>query len=177
MWPRLRLTPEEAQYVSKYASMSKPGSPGKPGVVRRMYPGTLIIDATNRTPSYQFGIARRCRVFGIALAGDLNCFDLQFTDTAGEVFQITPVTSPHFQAGPNDLPFGTYGSPPVAGPVFPGHVSGPGVFEPNILLLPNQTLTVLGQAVADATVIPEARIDFTLFVWEFPGMKGSPIRQ
>ena len=177
MWPRLRLTPEEAAYVQKYTAQTKPGVANKPGVIRRMYPGTLIIDATVRTPIYQFAIARRCRVFAINFAGDLNCFNLQIEDSAGEQFQITPMSSPHFQAGPNDLPIGTYGSPPVAGPVFPGMVLGPGVFDPNIRLLSNQTLSVRGQAVADATVIPEARIDFTLFVWEFPGMPDSPARQ
>lgn len=177
MWPQLRLTPEEAQYVQKYTSQSKPGRPTKPGVVRRMYPGTLIVSATNRLPNYQFAIARRCRVFGISIAGDLNCFNLQITDSAGEQFQMTPLTSPHFQAGPNDLPIGTYGSPPVPGPIFPGFVDGPAVFEPNILLLPNQTLTISGQAVADATVFVDARIDFSLYVWEFPGMRGSPARQ
>lgn len=171
-WPRLRITPEEAKHVGKYAD-SRPGKK-KPGVRRRMYPGTLILSNTIRTPVYQFAIASRCRVFGLTFAGDWNCFLLQFSDSAGETFEITPLTTAHFGTGPNTLPYGTFGSPPVPGPVFPGFTPAPAVFDPQILLLPNQTLSIQGQAAADITTIPDARLDFVLHVWEFPDMEGSP---
>jgi hypothetical protein len=171
-WPRLRLTPEEAKHVGKYTD-TRVGKK-KPGVMRSMYPGTLIVSPQMRTPIYQFAIATRSRVFAITFAGDWNCFQLQISDSAGEVFQMTPLTTAHFGTGPNTLPFGTFGSPPVAGPVFPGYTPAPCIFDPNILLLSNQTLSIAGFGTADSSIVPDARLDFTLHVWEFPGMNGSP---
>ncbi len=174
-WPRLRLTPDEAKHVSKYTIAPSARGGGKPGVRRRMYPGTLIISSTVRTPVYQFAVASRTRVFGLTIAGDWNCFLLQVTDTAGEVFQMTPISSAHFGTGPNALPFGSFGTPPVPG-AFPGYTPAPCIFDPQILLLPNQSLAISGQAAADHTIVRDARIDFTLHVWEFPGIDGSPSR-
>lgn len=172
-WPKLRLTPDEAIHVGKYAD-SRVGKK-KPGVVRRAYPGTLILSATNRLPTYNFAVARRARIFALTFAGDLNAFLLQIQDATGEVVNMSPLSTTHFGTGANDLPYGTFGSPPVPGPVFPGSSNVPFIFDPNLLLLPNQTISVNGSSTA-GDAVEDARLDFVLHAWEFPGMEGSPDR-
>jgi len=171
MWPRFRLTKEEAKYNSKYDS---PGS--KPAVLRRIYPGFLELSQEVRSPTYTFQISRRCRIMGFTVSGDCQYFRIEFVDITGEQFTSGPIYLPNLIGGwTQNVLSNVY-------PVFTTdlinpdkHYHYPYIFEPNIVLAPNQTLTVNGSQIINFQQgDPTKRIDFCLHVYEFPGMPGSP---
>jgi len=170
-WPRFRLTKEEAKYNSKYAA---PGL--KPAVLRRMYPGFLELTEEVRSPSYTFQIARRSRVMGVTFSGDIQYFRIEFIDITGEQFTAGPVYIPNL--------IGCW-TQNVLSNIYPANVTdlvavdkhyhSPYIFEPNIVLAPNQTLTINGTQIVDFQQgDPTKRVDFVIHVYEFPEMPGSP---
>lgn len=190
-WPRLILTDEEKEWCVKYYDPNNP----KPFVKRRMYPGFLQLTEQQRNPIQSFNIARRSRVFGIDFAGDLPQFKIRLKDVTGE--EYTPDAVP-----PNLLVSGSgfnamalwYGNTivnstalyPFRGALATGRYQNSYIFEPAIILAPNQTLTVEGQesqppvtVTPDPPLLPETiapfRLDMTLHVWEFPGMDGGQV--
>lgn len=168
-WPRLRLTPEEAKSSSKYFDPRV----GRRGVLRRIYPGFLLLNTTVRLPIFPFNIARRARVFGMTFAGDVNRFKLALETVSGEQHTAEPVFVPSLIGGFNQATIGI--SPTSAAPV--AQALGywqPYIIEPNIVLLPNQTLTIRGRQ-TEPRVATDYRLDFCLHVWEFPAMAGSPL--
>jgi hypothetical protein len=179
-WPRFKLTPYEAKYVSKYSSPED----NRRGVLRRFYPGYLELNETSRLPTFSFNIARKSRVLGFSASGDISKFLITITDATGEQYTVGQVNAgllltggsrriPGINASTTDL---TY-----------YHILVPfttdiHIFEPNISLAPNQTLTFQGFETEpygynrpEETEPANYRIDFVLHVYEFPGMPGSPL--
>lgn len=173
-WPRLVLTDYEKRFMQKYADPDD----NRRGPLRRMYPGVLRLDADTRLPVQNFNIARRSRVFGISFAGDIEHFRIQITDATGEQYTAVPVYVPHLAPGyAQSLPGVVNGIGPQP---LVGGFNDIYIINPNILLQPNQTLTVSGFETEPRGFIPsegefDFQIDFTLHVWEFPGMPGSPL--
>jgi len=164
MWPRLRLTNEEKAYVQKYADPSKPGR----GVLRRLYAGHLALTGAVRTPTFTFQISRRSRVFGLTFSGDVTRFRVEIITSSGELHTPQPVYLPHLQPG---FMQSEQGVAPGATPSWFSVL--PYIFEPSLVLLPNQTLNLNGFP-TDVFQDVDYRVDMALHVWEFPGMLGSP---
>jgi hypothetical protein len=178
-WPRFKLTPFEAKFLTKYSSPDD----NRRGVLRRFYPGKLELNENTRLPTYDFNIARKSRVFGLSMSGDLSNFRITLGDATGEQYLIGPIEPALLITGPlyNNL------SPDftqIAPTFIPGFSTNIHIFEPNISLAPNQTLTIQGFETEPYGFTNPApgeysnanyRIDFTLHVWEFPGMPGSPL--
>lgn len=178
-WPRMRITPEEGRYSSKYEDPRT----NKQMVLRRMYTNELNIGAALRQDSVQFQISRRCRVFGLTAAGDLDAFLIELIDSTGEQYTAGPVHlvnllkgwSPDIDdAGGFDRTLLAPG-PPVAYPVVTVTDCGPFIQEPNIVLAPNQSLNLNVTPAAPSNEVTDFRVEVTLHVYEFPGMPGSPL--
>jgi len=174
MWPRFRLTPDEAKYSSKYEN---PGTPQVPAL-RRFYYGFLNLNSTIRQDQETFQISRRSRLFGMTASGDVNLVEVQISDITGENFttDFTPLIN---------LLGGTVFDPRsnsefiTNGGLRTGFVINPGsnlplLFEPNIVLAPNQTITITGRPI-DPSITAPLHISINFHVWEFPGMPGSPV--
>src|SRR5712671_2307064 len=115
MWPRFKLTQEEAKYCSKYE-----GETGKQHVLRRIYYGVINITPTIRQDSETFQIARRSRVMGLTASGDVNLIEVQISDITGEQFNtdFTPLS---------DLLCGTNWDPRSTGFYNPAIVTSVGI--------------------------------------------------
>ena len=177
MWPRFRLTQEEAKYCSKYE-----GETGKQHVLRRIYYGQLNLNPTVRLDTETFQIARRSRLMGITASGDIQLVEIQITDITGEQFTADFIPLCDLLCGTNWDPrsVGFY-NPAVVTTVGPntGNVIGtrtysPFIIEPAIVLAPNQTVSVAGRMIDPERQGP-AHVSICFHAWEFPGMPGSPI--
>jgi hypothetical protein len=170
-WPRLILTTEEKEWSHKYSDPTKSGRP----VIRRMYPGHLELSSTQRQDVFNFQISRRSRIFGLTLSGDVEYFQLQIQTSSGELHTADPVFVPQLMSGYNQSPLGLWGAP-VVNPTRAGGYQVPYIFEPNILLYPNQTVQFRSlEVIPFDENFPDQRLDMVLHVWEFPGMPGSPL--
>ena len=167
-WPTLKLTKEEAVWITKYYDPSK----GRRGVLRRMYPGDLSLNSTERQPNFNLQIGRRSRVFGFTFAGDIDRFRIQIITATGEKHTAVPTRIPHLTTGYNMSPQGVYGVGATPSMALPSLF--PYIADPNIVLEPNETLSINGFQTEDR-VATDYRIDFVVHVWEFPGMPGSPL--
>lgn len=187
-WPRMKLTPgEERSGQTKYFDHTR----GARGVLRRAYPGYLSLTATNRNPVFNFSIARRCRVFGLTASGDLPQFKIQISDSSGEQYLANPVSVPALFGGYAELPPPAYGAltlgaqggfPPTVADVANAlgwaaaqgspKTYSPFIFEPNIVLSANQTLTVNGYPLTDYDSV-NYRMDLCFHVWEFPSWQNG----
>lgn len=179
-WPRFRLTPEEAKYNSKYEEPGKPKIP----VIRRIYPGELNITPSIRQDQETFQISRRSRLFGMTGSGDVNQLEVQIIDITGEQFTTDFVPLQLLLGGPSWDPR----SIEFYNPIFLGPPNGlrtgfvvvmhptltPHIFEPNITLAPNQTVSFVARPIDPGRTGP-IHVDLCLHVWEFPGMPGSPL--
>lgn len=173
-WPRTKLTKEEKQWCRKYDEPQKPGR----GVLSRIYAGSLVLSSTQRNPIFPFQISRRSRVYALTICGDVERFKLTIITSSGELHTPQPVRIPHLLPGWNQSPQGLGpAEPPIASPPVAGSYEDPYVFDPNIVLLPNQTLNINGQQTEpfDGAADIDYRIDMALHVLEFPGMPGSPL--
>lgn len=191
-WPRMKLTPqEEKNGVSKYYEPAT----GKRGVLRKIYPGQLILNQTIRNPIFSFQIARRCRVFGLTASGDIGQFKVQIQDSSGEQYLAQPVSLAALLGGYAELPPPAFSSPPhptIATGGFPPVQPQPGVntlgwpvnigmpftiapliFEPNIVLDSNQVLQISGYPLTDYNSV-NYRVDLCFHVWEFPAWQLGP---
>jgi hypothetical protein len=164
-WPRLILTPEEEKWSTKYFDPTT----NRRGVLRRIYQGSLEINETQRNPIWNFQIARRCRVFGLTGIGDVDQLRMQFQDASGEQYYVNPILGTQVFGG-----WAASGLQPTLPNLnTPQRSVGltmylcPFIFEPNIVLRPNQVLNIIGEP-----VLPYAgqayRIDLAIHVWEFP---------
>ncbi len=86
-WPRCVLTPYEQQYMNKYPNPDD----NRRGPLRRFYPGVLRLDADQRRPTFNLGISRRTRVFGLSVSGDVEHFRVNIEDSTGEQFTADTV--------------------------------------------------------------------------------------
>lgn len=178
MWPRFKITPEENQYSTKYEDPAT----NKHIVLRRFYPGEINITPTIRQDQETFQISRRTRVFGFTASGDLNLIEIQITDITGEQFTTDFIPIMNMLGGTIADPRSTelFINPPFNGGFSTGFVViptmsyAPHIFEPNIVLAPNQTLSIQGRAI-DPTMPGPMHVEIVLHVWEFPGMPGSPL--
>ena len=179
-WPRFKLTPYEAKYVVKYSDPDD----NRRGVLRRFYPGYLVLDALTRLPTFSFNIARKSRVFGLSMSGDVAKFLITINDATGEQYTVGQLNADLLMTGNNlTIPGANISLAALSvGKLMPGFNNDIHIFEPNISLAPNQTLTFSGfETEPYGFGVPEGadpanyRIDFTLHVYEFPGMPGSPL--
>lgn len=184
-WPRFKLTNYEAKYVTKYSSPDD----NRRGVLRRFYPGYLELNATTRLPTFAFNIARKSRVFGMSMSGDISKFRITISDATGEQYTVGQVNADLMMPGGLALvpganfDLGSLAQGTLAA-FMPGFNNDIHIFEPNISLAPNQTLTVQGFETEPYGYSPipiedeepaNYRIDFVMHVYEFPGMPGSPL--
>jgi hypothetical protein len=166
-WPRLTLTPAEKKYATKYFDPVH----GR-GTLRRMYPGFLEINANQNAPFWNFQIARRCRIFALTGIGDVSQMRIQLQDSSGEQYFVDPQIATNVFGGwaqsgnqAGILPIPTSTAEASTGMTF---YVAPLVFEPSIVLKPNQTLNILGYPVSPYVDGRNYRIDFCIHVWEFP---------
>lgn len=176
-WPRFKLTPYEAKYVVKYSDPDD----NRRGVLRRFYPGFLVLDELTRLPTFSFNIARKSRVFGLSMSGDVAKFLLTINDATGEQYTVGQLNADLLMTG-NNLAVPGVNFITTIPKIMPGFNNDIHIFEPNISLAPNQTLTFSGFETEpygfnrpDETSPANYRIDFVLHVYEFPGMPGSPL--
>lgn len=184
-WPRFKLTPQEVKLgYAKY-----PAPDAKRWALRRMYTGQLISSTTDRAPVLNFRCPRRVRVFAMTCSGDVPQFRITMQDSSGEQYIVSPCTLSALMGGYVAIPpavmaaggTGATGGYPNRGAstaVPYGTILGdpgsctPFVFEPSIVLLGNQTLSIYGVP-ATAYDGVSYRVDITLHVWEFPGWPKS----
>lgn len=172
-WPRFKITPEESRYSQKY---DDPRSNKKPAL-RRLYYNELTIGPALRLDTAPFQISRRCRVFGLTAAGDVDQFRVELIDSTGEQFTAGPIHLVNLLGGYNPDPLSFDGND------WSGTISmfatatdqGPFIQEPNIVLAPNQTLNINASPANPNDITQTYRIGLTLHVYEFPGMPGSPL--
>lgn len=180
-WPRFRLTPDEAKFSIKYEDPSK----NQKEVLRRFYAGELNFSSTVRQDKETFQISRRSRVVAITASGDTHLVEIQISDITGEQYTTGFIPFSNLLCGWNVDPRGAAGvNNPVLPAVTPGYftsVTGgnnfylsPYVFEPNVVLAPNQTLTIDGRPI-DPTITDPIHVSLMFHVVEFPGMPGSPL--
>jgi len=185
-WPRFRLTPDEHKYNGKYEGelYTDPQTKvqrSKPHVLRRIYAGELVLSPTIRQDVETLQISRRCRVMGLTASGDVNQVEIQITDITGEQFTTDFIPMCDLIGGSNWDPRGSlfYQNPPTAtvgldtGYVFNNTTYAPFIFEPNIVLAPNQTLSFTARFIDPTRQY--SLVSFCLHVYEFPGMPGSPL--
>lgn len=172
MWPLFRLTNTEAKYCHKYYDPRKRGA----AVIHRKYGGTLSLGPAQLRDLFIFQIARRSRVVGFTVCGDIANFNLTFADVTGEQYTADPAPVAALVCGYNMLPLSARFN--FTNPVTTQNLAGvtlmPYIFEPNIVLPPNVTLQITATPTGPVVLQTTFRIDFTLHVNEFPGMPGSP---
>lgn len=185
-WPRMKLTPGETRLgVTKYYDPDT----GKRGVLRKIYSGQLELTDTKRNPVFNFQIARRSRVFGLTASGDIAQFRVQLQDSSGEQYLAQPIALSALLGGyvelpppafstivassggfPHTAPSGPLGWVPAQGTP---NTYSPFIFDPNIVLDSNQSLTMTGYPLTDYKSI-SYRVDLCLHVWEFPAWNDGP---
>lgn len=173
-WPRFKITPDEAKYSAKYEDPRK----AQRGVLRRMYTNALNISNSRRIDSAQFQISRRCRVFGLTAAGDIDHMLLELVDSTGEQYTATPVHICNLLKGWNPDPLSEDGMQydgTVPNLIASVRDDGPFIQEPNIVLAPNQSLNLTVTPADQGDLVTSLRVELTLHVYEFPGMPGSPL--
>lgn len=178
-WPRMQITPEEARFSSKYEDPRT----NKQRVLRRLYTNEVNISSSLRQDAVQFQISRRCRVFGLTAAGDVDAMLVEIIDSTGEQYTAGPVHLANLLRGwaPDINDEGGFNrlllaaGPPVAYPVVTVSDYGPFIQEPNIVLAPNQSLNINVTPAAPSDENSSFRVEITLHVYEFPGMPGSPL--
>lgn len=167
-WPRLQLTKEEETVVSKYFNPDKPRR-----VWRKVYNGALVLNDVQRTPTFPFSIARRSKIMAMTGSGDLSQFRLQLQDSSGEQYFPTANAASNIFGGYSQLP-GSVNYPPSPFTVRVGLplTLCPFVFEPAIVLDPNQVLNLSAEGMGPYQGV-DYRIEVCFHVWEFPGFYGT----
>jgi hypothetical protein len=185
-WPRLRLTKEESK---RWAPYSQPNKLQR-NVLYRVYAGELIMSMTNKEDSENFQISRRARIFAITASGDIANTEVQIFDSTGEQYTMGFIPMSNLLCGTaaDYRAMGIF-SPVASGVnnnavgfstpyVFGVDTVAPHVFEPNIGLDPNQTLTIKSQNMKVLTQLPSppapantneiSVVSLCFHVWEFP---------
>lgn len=186
-WPRFRLTKAESARWCVYSTPDKT----QKAVLYRVYAGELQLSTTNKEDTENLQISRRARVLAFTASGDVNNIEIQIYDSAGEqytmgfipVSQLLLGATPDFRSvpqisQPQYTTSGTLFAELISGLMHGADVVAPHIFEPNIVLDPNQTLSIKGRcmhALHDTVVgelgvpVPQtAVLCFNMHVWEFP---------
>jgi hypothetical protein len=178
-WPRFQLTPNEAKYNSIYEEPSS----NRNAVLRRIYAGELNLNTTRREDQETIQNSRRSRVFALTASGDTNQFEVNIADITGEQYTVGFIPLSNLIGGPVYDPRGAIAFNPTlgtgglaTGTVFAGATTYiPYVFEPSVVLAPNQTLTVTGRPI-NPEITDDLHVDLCFHVWEFPNpAMGSPL--
>ena len=174
-WPRFQLTRGESEWNTKYDDPRKRQQP----VLRRYYYNELNISSVIRSDSSTFQIARRSRVVGITFSGDVDRFLLEIVDVTGEQYTAGPTHVPLLCCGwvnePNSdggVDTGNAGATPFH---IPNSTMGPYIFEPNLVVAPNQTIQFNSSPSDPSDLQFTYLLGMTLHVVEFPGAPGSPL--
>jgi hypothetical protein len=185
-WPRLQLTKLESE---RWAIYSEPDKLQRPALYRA-YAGELSISSSKPEDIENIQISRRARVFALTASGDVHNTEVQIYDSAGEQYTMgyIPMSNllPGLNVDPRGLATFTQPDPSVPKKLALGQVFGipinlaPHVFEPNIVLLPNQTLSFKARAAFPTGLLPnfsesdpspqkeeKLHVSFALHVWEF----------
>jgi hypothetical protein len=190
-WPRFRLTKSEAKRWCVYSAPDKK----EKNVLYRVYAGEIALSTTNKEDTENMQISRRARVFGFTCSGDVHNIELSIFDSAGEQYTMGFIPAsllvlgnvPDFRSiNFTDGALATITGVPVntigfsSQHVFAMDSQAPHIFEPNIVLDPNQTLSVKGRAMYGLADVPTrasptinarpgtANLAFNIHVWEFP---------
>lgn len=188
-WPRFRLTKSEAKRWCVYSSPDKT----QKQVLYRIYAGEIALSTTNKEDTENMQISRRARVFGFTCSGDVHNVEVSIYDSAGEQYTMGYVPASllvlgnvhDFRSVPwldGDMATATgmaQNQMAFFGGVIPAVDSqAPHIFEPNIVLDPNQTLSVKGRCMLNLTDVVDgqgnnprpgtANLAFNIHVWEFP---------
>lgn len=173
-WPRFQLTKGESKYSIKYEDPRK----RQQRVLRRIYYNELNISSTVRSDSSTFQISRRSRVVAMTFCGDVDRFLLEIIDISGEQYTAGPVHIPLLCNGwinepnsGNGINTGSLSNTPVIA----NGTLGPYIFEPNIVVAPNQTIQLNTTPVLESDTTFTYLLGVTLHVVEFPGAPGSPL--
>jgi hypothetical protein len=190
-WPRFRLTKSEAKRWCVYSAPDKK----EKQVLYRVYAGEIALSTTNKEDTENMQISRRARVFGFTCSGDVHNVELSIFDSAGEQYtmgfipasllvlgNVPDFRSINFTNGSlatiTGVPTNTIGF--SSQHVFGVDSVAPHIFEPNIVLDPNQTLSIKGRAMLGLADVPTkdsptidarpgtANLAFNIHVWEFP---------
>ena len=188
-WPRLQLTQGEARRWAVYAEPKKL----QRAALYRAYAGELRVTPTVQEDTESIQISRRSRVFAMTASGDVHNFEVTIYDSSGEQYTMGYVPMCNLLLGMNADPrgFPSWGD----GPFLPGlgklplgtvggtpYCMSPHVFEPNIVLAPNQLLNFKGRALNPPQLLPKlnpsdaaeiqvsefVHLSFCIHVWEFP---------
>ena len=187
-WPRLQLTKRESE---RWASYYEPNKMQR-AVLYRAYNGELNFTSVIKEDTENIQISRRSRIFAITASGDVHNTEVQIFDSGGEQYTMgfTPLMNlflgnigdPRGSASFNPLLDGFFLTRRIAfGSAFGMYYSvAPHVFDPNIVLEPNQTLSIKGRnmvTLRNATaqepdnfvdLPPTSHVSFNFHVWEFP---------
>jgi hypothetical protein len=160
-----------------------------------VYAGEIQLSTTNKEDTENMQISRRARVFGFTCAGDVHNIEISIFDSAGEQYTMGFIPAsllvlgnvPDFRsinftngslAAINGVPANTVGF--SSQHVFGVDSAAPHIFEPNIVLDPNQTLSIKGRTMYGLADVPTlaspttdarpgtANLAFNIHVWEFP---------
>jgi hypothetical protein len=180
-WPRLRLTKKEAERWAPYYEPDKK----QRAVLYRAYGGVLNFNTVNLEDIENVQISRRARVFAMTVSGDVHNTEVEIYDSGGEQYTMGPIPLMNMFPGLSSDPRGAGSFNPALDTLFLtrrltmgavyGHFfnTAPHVFEPTIVLEPNQTLTVRGRnmcTIQDSSEgdLPTSHVSFCFHVWEFP---------
>lgn len=193
-WPNLQLTKSESK---TYALYSEPGKALR-NVIYRVYAGELNLSTTITEDTENIQISRRARIFAMTASGDIHNTELEIFDSVGERYTMgfVPMCAllPGGAVDPRGMLLWQTARFASLFPVDPDHPTvgnnlgiganacmtfAPHVFEPNIVLQSNQTLSLKGRAmvrprtlnpitVGDPPVQERFTVSFCLHAWEFP---------
>jgi hypothetical protein len=190
-WPRFRLTKSEAKRWCIYSAPDKT----QKQVLYRVYAGEIALSTTNKEDTENMQISRRARVFGFTCSGDVHNIELSIYDSAGEQYTMGFIPASLLVLGNvpdfRSISFTNGALATISGVnanqvgfssqhVFGIDSQAPHIFEPNIVLDPNQTLSIKGRSMLQLTDVPTrasptvdsrpgtANLAFNIHVWEFP---------
>lgn len=188
-WPRLQLTKSETE---RWATYSEPGKAQR-AALYRAHAGELNITSQISEDVETIQISRRARVMGLTCSGDVHNVAIQLYDSAGEQYTMGFTPLGNLMCGTNVDSRGMHVFDTANNPSGPKRLAlgmlfgdpfsiAPHIFEPNIVLLPNQSLSIKGKALNPPQPLPKfnagngaellregrVHVSFTIHVWEFP---------
>lgn len=185
-WPRLQLTKKESERWASYFEPSKL----QRAVLYRTYAGEINLTSTNKEDTENIQISRRSRIFAMTVSGDVHNTEVQIYDSGGEQYTMGFTPLMNMFLGNIGDPRGSGSFDPALDGLFTGRriamgaayamyfSIAPHIFDPNIVLEPNQTLSVKGRnliqlrsPVSDevpSNLVPMSHVSFNFHVWEFP---------
>lgn len=182
-WPRLQLTSKEAKRWAAYYEPDKL----QRAVIYRVYNGEINLNNIVKEDIENIQISRRSRVIALTASGDVHNTEIQLYDSGGEQYIMGWTPMSNLLLGGIGDPRGMATNNAALDPYFAGRrlaygmvfgaafTVAPHIFEPSIVLDPNQTISIKGRNMktlappSNQTGNPGAsHVSFCLHVWEFP---------